>query len=135
MSTLGFTFCTGYLITPVVEACRQAGLFGLLDRREFRDRAWLGKELDANAGYFTIALDALASLGWLEKDGEDAYRVTSEADRYPGRGLTSLYAVALEQLIAEPSHACTLREKIEQLFPASEDAGRPSADAGRGAVV
>src|SRR5262245_45262848 len=83
-------YCQGYLITPIVEACRRRGLFELLDTREFRERTWLIKELKANAGYFTIALEALQYAGWLEKN-RDAYRLTSKVEDCPELEFTSLY--------------------------------------------
>jgi acyl transferase domain-containing protein/enoyl-CoA hydratase/carnithine racemase/acyl carrier protein len=67
------------LVATLVDVCRQRGLFALLDRREFRDRAWLIRELGANAGYFAIALEALEEAGWLEKNSEDAYRLADSA--------------------------------------------------------
>src|SRR5215470_14186228 len=114
MTYLANSYCHGYVATPIVEACRRRGLFKLLDVREFRELAWLIKELEANAGYFTIALEALESLGWLKKNIDGAYRLTGKADGYPELGLTPLYAVEPEQLIAQDPHARTLREKIEQ---------------------
>src|SRR5215813_5569013 len=112
-------FCQGYLITPIVEACRRHGLFELLDTREFRERTWLIKELKANTGYFTIALEALQYAGWLEKN-IDAYRLTGKVENCSELDLTSLYAVPPEQLILPGPHMSMLIAKIEQLFPGRE---------------
>jgi hypothetical protein len=135
MTALSTFYCHGYVTTPLVEACQQRGLFTLLDRREFRDRAWLIAELRANAGCFTIALEELVSAGWLAKSRDDAFRLTSRADGHRERGLTPLYAVAPERLIAEDPHAQTLREKIEQLFPGPEVDGSASPDPARGSII
>src|SRR6266481_2796959 len=120
MLDLATVYCRGYVTTPIVEACRQRGLFKLLDTRKFRDRTWLTRELKANEGYFTIALEVLESIGWLEKNNDDAYCLTNNADGYRERGLTPLYAIEPEQLFTQDSHARTLRKKIEQLFLRSE---------------
>src|SRR6266480_1041410 len=74
MSALLDRYCKGYALVPIIEACTGHGLFARLDRSEFRARRGLIDELEANAGYFTIALHALESAGWLEKNGNDAYR-------------------------------------------------------------
>src|SRR5215471_4173615 len=135
MIDLATSYCHSYVGAPIVEACRQRGLFKLLDIGEFRERTWLIKELKANAGYFTIALEALESLCWLEKNNDGAYRLTGEADGYPELGLTPLYAVEPEQLIAQDPHARTLREKIERVFFRSEVGDSASPDPARGAIV
>ena len=120
MLDLSTYYCHGYVAAPIVEACQQRGLFKLFDNHGFRERAWLINELKANAGYFSIALEALESLGWLEKNVDDAYRLTAEATPYPEPGLTPLYDVERRQLIAQDSHARALKEKIEQVFFRSE---------------
>src|SRR6266511_3389281 len=135
MMDLATFYCHGYIAAPIVEACRQGGLFSLLDVREFRERAWLIEELKANAGYFTIALEVLESLGWLEKNIDDAYRLTGKADGYPEPGLTPLYAVEPEQLTAKGPHARLLREKIKRVFFRSEAEDSTSPDPARGAII
>src|SRR5262245_12014043 len=135
MIDLATSYCHSYVGAPIVEACRQRGLFKLLDIGEFRERTWLIKELKANAGYFTIALEALESLGWIEKNVDGAYRLTGKAGGHPEMGLTPLYAVEPEQLIAQGPHARTLREKIEQIFFRSEAEDSASPDPARGAVI
>ena len=101
MSDLLNCCCSGYLAIPIIEACRQRGLFKLLDPREFRERKWLITELKANAGYFTIGLEALEFLGWLEKNGVDCYRLTTTANGNCMPGLTPLYAVEPLELVAQ----------------------------------
>src|SRR5260370_42133318 len=132
MLNLATLYCYGYVATPIVEACEQRGLFKLLDSREFRERTWLIQELEANAGYFTIALEALESLGWLEKNIDNAYRLTGKAKAYCHLGLTPLYAVEPEQLIARATDARRLGQKIEQVFVRSENEGSVAA---RGSII
>jgi len=135
MLDLSTYYCHGYVAAPIVEACRRGGLFKLLDNHGFRERAWLINELKANDGYFTIALEALESLGWLEKNGDNAYRLTAEANPYPEPDLTPLYAVEPERLIAQDPHARTLRERIERVFFRSEVGDPASLDPARGAII
>src|SRR4051812_22442413 len=116
MTDLSKSYCYGYMVTPVIEACQQRGLFTLLDVSTFRERAWLVKTLKANEGYFTIALEALESAGWLEKNMDGVYRLGNSAGGHSSLGLTSFYEVESEQLITQEPYVQTVREKVEQLF-------------------
>jgi len=78
MSNRSIFYCHGYAATPIIEACHRHGLFKLLNVREFRERTWLIQNLQANAGPFTVALEELGRLGWIERR-HDAYRLTKEA--------------------------------------------------------
>ena len=62
----------------LIEICKERGLFELLRDGEFRDRDSLIAQLNANAGAFAVALDALADAGVLERRGE-LYRATGAA--------------------------------------------------------
>src|ERR1051326_3429345 len=115
MSNRSIFFCHGYAITPIIEACHRRGLFKLLNPYEFRERSWLCQNLQANAGPFTVALEELGRLGWIERR-HDAYCLTKEASLLQECGLTSLYAIDPHHLLTQPSHAGILKEKIEQVF-------------------
>src|SRR5947209_1895927 len=132
MSDLSLFYCQGYVSTPIVEACEQRGLFKLLDIHEFRERTWLIKTLAANAGYFTIALEQLESLGWLEKK-VDAYRLTSKAAGFRNRGLTPFYAIEPEKLIAQDTGK--FKEKIEQVFLHPEARASAFSDPTQGSII
>src|SRR5215813_8448472 len=135
MMDLATSYCHGYIAAPIVEACRQGGLFSLLEVREFRERAWLIDELMANEGYFAIALEVWETLGWLETNINGAYRPTGKADGYPELGLTPLHAVEPERLTAKGPHARLLREKIKRVFFRSEAEDSTSPDPARGAII
>src|SRR5215475_1502546 len=105
MSDLANWYCRSYIITPIVEACRKRGIFEALDVRVFRQRNRLIGELKANVGYFTIALEALESSGWLEKNDNDAFRLTLKAENYQYRDLSFLYASEPDQIIHDRSGA------------------------------
>ena len=135
MSNRSIFFCHGYAITPIIEACHRRGLFKLLNPYEFRERSWLCQNLQANAGPFTVALEELGRLGWIERR-HDAYRLTKEASLLQECGLTSLYAIDPHHLLTQPSHGGILKEKIEQVFLRSDDAARSlSMDPAQGAVI
>jgi acyl transferase domain-containing protein/acyl carrier protein len=123
--------CHGYVAIPIIEACHQQGLFTLLNGNKFCKRTWLVKELAANEGYFSVAIQALESLGWLEKNDKDAYRLTNRADRSLfNLDLTPLYAIDPESLIQKAAYARTLAEKIAKAL-----LKRPGADLVKGAII
>src|SRR5579864_1511243 len=128
-------YCQGYMAIPVIEACRQRGLFRLLDSHEFRTRRWLIQELKANEGYFTIALETLVSLGWLEKNTNDHYRLTGKTESDLYLDLTPLYAIGSEQLVAQSTCAHRLKEKIEQVFLRAETQDSALLGLARGAII
>ena len=135
MSNRSIFYCHGYAATPIIEACHRHGLFKLLNVREFRERTWLIQNLQANAGPFTIALEALGRIGWIEKKS-DAYRLTKKVSLRHLDGLMSLYAIDPHQLLTQPSHAGILKEKIEQVFLRSDDAARSfSLAPAQGAII
>ncbi|MGZ5445522.1 MAG: SDR family NAD(P)-dependent oxidoreductase [Thermoanaerobaculia bacterium] len=78
MSELSTISRHGHWAKSLIDVCAERGLFHLLGGEEFRDRAWLAATLNANEGYFSIALEALVSLGRLEQRGE-TYRAGSGA--------------------------------------------------------
>ncbi|NVO09902.1 MAG: SDR family NAD(P)-dependent oxidoreductase [Bacteroidales bacterium] len=110
-------YCDGYVATPIIEACQKYGLFKLLENNKFRKRKEIIAELKGNVGYFTIALQTLELLGWLEKNTNDAYRLTNHANNeIVNFNLTSLYAIDPQQLIREVSNARMFSEKIEKVL-------------------
>jgi acyl transferase domain-containing protein/enoyl-CoA hydratase/carnithine racemase/acyl carrier protein/NAD(P)-dependent dehydrogenase (short-subunit alcohol dehydrogenase family)/SAM-dependent methyltransferase/ribosomal protein S18 acetylase RimI-like enzyme len=109
--------CHGYVAVPVIEACHKQGLFALLEGNKFCKRTWLIKELKANEGYFSVALQALESLGWLEKNDKDAYRLTSRVDKSLfNLDLSSLYAINPAELVQKAAYARRLGEKTEKIL-------------------
>ncbi|HET8774116.1 MAG TPA: polyketide synthase, partial [Thermoanaerobaculia bacterium] len=131
-------YCHGYVATPIIEAFRQHGLFDLLGTGKFRRRDWLIRRARANAGYLTVALHALDSLGWLEKHpSDDAWRVTARAHAEVfDLDLTALYAVEPARLLRGPAHANRLANRIEKLLARHDANGAPlAATLAYGAVV
>ncbi len=65
----------GFVAVPVIDACSRRGLFSALS-----DRSWtaadLAQHVEANEGRLSIALRLLDGLGWVEADGEGAYRLS-----------------------------------------------------------
>ncbi|MGD0098630.1 MAG: hypothetical protein ABSB60_19290, partial [Terracidiphilus sp.] len=111
------SYCAGYLAVPIVESCHRHELFALLDPEEYRGRKWLVEKLNANEGFFTIALDMLESLGWIERNGDDVYRLVERSCSGVGdMGLTAMYAIEPARFIADTSYVLALNEKIAAAF-------------------
>ena len=129
-------YCHGYVATPVIEACERRGLFRLLDSREFQRRELLIAELRASPGHFTLALQALESLGWLERNSDDAYRMTAQGGQEVFNwGLTTLYSRGEPMSPRHVAYAQVLDEKIAEIgFEMTPGALMPTRLA-RGSVV
>ncbi|MCP4271889.1 MAG: class I SAM-dependent methyltransferase, partial [Gammaproteobacteria bacterium] len=81
-------------------------------------RTWLIKELTANEGYFTLGLQALESLGWIQKENKDSYLLTKQAEPdLFSMNLTSLYAVPPEKLLQDELQQEQFLEKTTQILP------------------
>src|SRR4051794_25893146 len=66
----------GFVVVPVVLACREGGLFAEL-RHAPRTAKELTKALRANSGHLQVALRLFESLGWFDRDESDRYHPTS----------------------------------------------------------
>lgn len=107
-------YCHGYVVTPIIEACQKHGLFQLLDNNRFRKRNDLVRELKANESYLTLALQALESLGWVEKNYDDSYRLNKMANvSIFDKNLSILYSIDPRELLSEKSNFEILTEKIK----------------------
>ncbi|MCP5007491.1 MAG: hypothetical protein GY941_26680, partial [Planctomycetes bacterium] len=116
LSVLNY-FSHGYAAVPILESCVKRGVFELLNLQKPRKRTWLIKELAANEGYFTLALQALESLGCIQKEGKDSYLLTPEAEpALFSLNLTSLYAVPPEKLLQDETLQKQFLEKTTQVF-------------------
>jgi 3-oxoacyl-(acyl-carrier-protein) synthase/acyl carrier protein/NAD(P)-dependent dehydrogenase (short-subunit alcohol dehydrogenase family) len=74
-------YTNGYVVVPVLLACRRAGLFELLNRMEPVPTDRLVRELSANAGHLRVALLMIESMGWIVRCSGDSYVLTAAADR------------------------------------------------------
>ncbi|MCP5005244.1 MAG: GNAT family N-acetyltransferase, partial [Planctomycetes bacterium] len=116
LSVLNY-FNHGYVAVPILESCVKRGLFELLSLQEPRKRTWLIKELTANEGYFTLALQALETLGWIQKVGNDSYLLNKQAEPdLFSLNLTTLYAVSPENLLQDNTLQKQFLEKIAEML-------------------
>ncbi|MCP5003586.1 MAG: GNAT family N-acetyltransferase, partial [Planctomycetes bacterium] len=117
LSELNF-YSHGYVAVPILESCVKRGVFELLNLQKPRKRIWLIKELTANEGYFTLGLQALESLGWIQKEGKDSYLLSKQAEPdLFSMNLTSLYAVPPEKLLQDKLLQEQFLEKTTQVLP------------------
>ena len=59
-------YAHGFVVVPVVLACRKGGVFAALEARP-RTSEELGQELRANRGHLQVALRLFESLGWIDR--------------------------------------------------------------------
>lgn len=68
-------YAHGFVVVPVVLACRRGGVFQAL-AGEALSHADLCARLGANSGHMRVTLRLLESLGWIDVDGEGRIRQT-----------------------------------------------------------
>jgi len=114
MLTLINNHAHGYVVAPVVLACKDAGLFELLQQEPTGfDR--LAEVLRANRGHLRVALRMLESLGWVRRHAGDAYSLTEQAaahQTFP-RDVSALFALPMEKYLRGESDL-TLAPWIER---------------------
>lgn len=90
----------GYVVTPVVLACNDAGLFELL-RQGPKDFDRLAEALRANRGHLRVAMRMFESLGWVRRDADDVYAVTEAAAAHRSfpREAQSLFALPMDRYL------------------------------------
>ena len=59
-------YAHGFVVVPVVLACRKGGVFEALEARP-RSAEELAEELGANLGHLQVALRLFESLGWIDR--------------------------------------------------------------------
>jgi hypothetical protein len=69
-------YAHGFVVVPVVLACRRGGVFSTLQATPL-SASELGTVLGANLGHLQVALRLFESLGWIER-GADG-RITANA--------------------------------------------------------
>lgn len=129
-------YCNGYVITPIIEACKKYGLFELLENKRRRKRQAIIKELHANEGYLTVALQALGALGYLETDNHDTCRLRNNVSISSNNfDLATLYAIDPKQLLSNAGYARMFAEKIEQILRHAKKHDSQLAGFAEGAIV
>ncbi|MFP2957514.1 GNAT family N-acetyltransferase [Myxococcus sp. 1LA] len=90
----------GYVVTPVVLACDDAGLFALLGQGP-KDFDRLAEALRANRGHLRVAMRMFEALGWVQRHADDAYCLTEAAsahDAFP-REAQALFALPMDRYL------------------------------------
>src|SRR5687768_340682 len=129
-------YCSGYVLTPIIEVCQKYGLFDLLVKKKGKKLQEIIVELKANGGYITIALQALESLGWLEKNTGGAYRLKKHVSiGNTDLDLTPLYAIDPQELLSDAAYARMFSDKIEKMFPHVQKDDGQFARMSEGAII
>jgi len=68
-------YAHGFVVVPVVLACRRGGVFAALETGP-RTAEELRKELHANGGHLQVALRLLESLGWIDRRADGSYEAS-----------------------------------------------------------
>ncbi|MCP4215388.1 MAG: KR domain-containing protein, partial [bacterium] len=104
----------GFLLVPVVIACRENGLFELLEKKiSFLD---LVKELKANDGHLRVALNMFESLNWVIRNKKDQYELNPQTNEYKKipLELSELYIFPIDEYLKGDSGKYSLKKWVER---------------------
>ena len=97
---------------------------------------WLIEQLKANKSYFSIALQALEILGWIEKTQEGFYRLTDTADPdFFSMSLSEVYQVVPAVLLKKQNFKELLLQKLKRLTLLLAQEHSLSVQLAEGAIV
>jgi 3-oxoacyl-(acyl-carrier-protein) synthase/acyl carrier protein/NAD(P)-dependent dehydrogenase (short-subunit alcohol dehydrogenase family) len=115
MLTLINNYAHGYVMVPVVLACRKAGLFELLKAKGEVGWGELVYELQANPGHLRVAMNLLECLGWVSRTPSDGYILAIQSDIYNDipQSLQSLLSFSMKQYLNGDDQAATLASWID----------------------
>ena len=80
MLTILNNYSHGYVAIPIILACKEHGLFKILNFAKPLPFTKLVKELQANGGHFRVALHMLESMNWVSRNSKDEYLLTPKAN-------------------------------------------------------
>jgi acyl transferase domain-containing protein/acyl carrier protein len=97
-------YAHGFVVVPVVLACRKGGVFAALEAGP-RTAEKLGEELGANLGHLQVALRLLESLGWIDRraDGQFEANASLTKQRLVPDDLATLMQVDMDAYLREGS--------------------------------
>ena len=105
-------YAHGFVAVPVILACKEKGLFKLLQHHGSLTLEQIVERLGANAGHLQVALRMMQSLNWLERNEAGQYFLTDEADIYKEipQEILDLYHLSIESyLIGEQQSGLSIR--------------------------
>ncbi|RCJ24917.1 hypothetical protein A6S26_17070, partial [Nostoc sp. ATCC 43529] len=108
-------YAHGFVAIPVILACRDKGLFELLQYKALTLEQLL-QQLEANSGYLQVALRLLESLGWLERTQTGAYALTDKAairQQIPS-DILKLYQLPIESYLEQGQPIKLLQEWVDR---------------------
>jgi acyl transferase domain-containing protein len=95
----------GFVAVPVIIACRERGLFEVLQQGGEMTLPELVMKLQANSGHLEVALRMMRSLNWISRDGSLHYSLRPEAEkhRHIPKDVVELLHLPMEACLREPS--------------------------------
>ncbi|NEP27176.1 GNAT family N-acetyltransferase [Moorena sp. SIO3I6] len=104
----------GFVSIPVILACREKGLFGLIKQKRITHRQ-IANIIGANTGHLQVALKMMESLGWLSKNEVDEYSLTDNFQPYYSipEKILELYNLPIESYLLGKEKPGILKSWIE----------------------
>jgi malonyl CoA-acyl carrier protein transacylase len=106
----------GFVAVPVILACKEKGLFELLEHQGELTLDQIVESLKANSGHLQVALRMLQSLNWLERNEVGQYSLTDETQlhkKIPEEILDS-YHLPIESYLMGEQQSGLLKDWIDR---------------------
>ncbi|GET41664.1 methyltransferase family protein [Microseira wollei] len=109
-------YAHGFVAVPVILACKQKGLFELLQHQGSLNLEQITERLGANSGHLQVALRMMRSLNWLSRNEAGQYSLTYEAELHKKipEDILSLYRLPVESYLKGEQQPALLKDWIER---------------------
>jgi amino acid adenylation domain-containing protein/non-ribosomal peptide synthase protein (TIGR01720 family) len=106
----------GFVAVPVILACKEKGLFELLEHQGELTLEQIVESLGANGGHFQVALRMMRSLNWLSQNEVGAYSLTDEAEIHKKipEEILDLYHLPIESYLMGEQQSGLLKDWIDR---------------------
>ncbi|MFB8795997.1 MAG: SDR family NAD(P)-dependent oxidoreductase [Microcoleus sp.] len=109
-------YAHGFVVIPVILACKQKGLFDLLQHQNSLTLEQITSRLGANSGHLQVALRMMRSLNWLERNEVGQYALTDGAEIHKKipEEILDLYHLPVESYLKGEQQPGLLKDWIER---------------------
>jgi malonyl CoA-acyl carrier protein transacylase len=109
-------YAHGFVAVPVILACKEKGLFELLQHHGSLSLEQLIERLGANGGHLQVALRMMRSLNWLSRNEVGQYSLTDEAQLHKKipEEILDLYHLPIESYLKGEQPPGLLKDWIER---------------------
>lgn len=106
----------GFVAVPVILACKEKGLFELLEHKGELTLEQIVESLKANGGHLQVALRMMRSLNWLDRNEAGQYSLTDETQLHKKipEEILDLYHLPIESYLMGEQQSGLLKDWIDR---------------------